>query len=205
MRIRGRRLRFTAVLAVVVLALTGFSRGHGHGGHGSGGSGGCSSSRQDHDTSSSSSSSSSGGGAYGSGTDGTYAPHDDDTYGSGGSGTGTTGGSSHHRRRPDRGPTATPSGGTGSQLQAARARLLSCATEKKPYATVELTNPNDRRGTFTATVTFQDAHGGTIRSALQETDVPANGRRTVRVDAGAPGDVARPAHCTVDPAAPATG
>nr|BFD84237.1 hypothetical protein StreXyl84_36380 [Streptomyces sp. Xyl84] len=203
MRIRGRGLRFTAVLAVVVLALTGFSRGHGHGGHGSGGSGGCSSSRQDHDTSSSSSS---GGGTYGSGTDGTYAPEDDDTYGSGGSGTGTTGGSSSHRRRPDLGPTATPSGGgTETRLQDARVRLLSCATEKKPYATVELTNPNDRRGTFTATVTFQDAHGGTIRSALRETDVPANGRRTVRVDAGAPGDGVRPAHCTVDPAAPAAG
>ncbi|MEW2292058.1 hypothetical protein ABZ719_05020 [Streptomyces sp. NPDC006743] len=27
--------------------------------------------------------------------------------------------------------------------------------------------------------------------------MPANGRRTVRVAAGAPGDVARPAHCTV--------
>jgi hypothetical protein len=55
MHTRGRRLRFTAVLALTVLTLTGFSTGrhHSHSRHGSSG-GGCSSSSQDHDTSTSS-------------------------------------------------------------------------------------------------------------------------------------------------------
>lgn len=50
---RGRRLRFTAVSAMVVLALTGFSSTHGHRSrsHHGGDGGGCSSSRQDHDSS----------------------------------------------------------------------------------------------------------------------------------------------------------
>ncbi|MFJ6391333.1 hypothetical protein ACIQJT_27415 [Streptomyces sp. NPDC091972] len=56
MRSRGRVLRFTAVTATVVLALTGFSSGHKSSGrHKSGhsdsdGGGGCSSSSQDHDS-----------------------------------------------------------------------------------------------------------------------------------------------------------
>ncbi|MGW0410430.1 hypothetical protein ACWERI_31890 [Streptomyces collinus] len=57
MQRRKRVLRFSAVLVLVVLALTGFSTGRGRGhhyrsGHGSGG--GCSSSHQDHDETSSS-------------------------------------------------------------------------------------------------------------------------------------------------------
>ncbi|MFF3964826.1 hypothetical protein ACFYZI_25085 [Streptomyces griseorubiginosus] len=57
MHSRGRVLRFTAVMAAVVLALTGFSSGrhHSSGRHKSShsdsdGGGGCSSSRQDHDS-----------------------------------------------------------------------------------------------------------------------------------------------------------
>ncbi|WAZ22391.1 hypothetical protein STRCI_003643 [Streptomyces cinnabarinus] len=53
MDLRGRKLKFTAVTAMVVLALTGFSSGRGHGGGGDGDSGGgCSSSSQNHDSSS---------------------------------------------------------------------------------------------------------------------------------------------------------
>ncbi|MFJ8900113.1 hypothetical protein [Streptomyces sp. NPDC102370] len=72
---RGKTLRLTAVSALVVLALTGFSTGRGHG-HGSGGDGGggCSSSGQNHD------SSGSGGGSH-------RDYYDDYDYGdSGGSG-----------------------------------------------------------------------------------------------------------------------
>ncbi|KUM83278.1 hypothetical protein [Streptomyces pseudovenezuelae] len=55
---RGRVLRFTAVMATVVLALTGFSSGHkssgrhksSHSHRDSDGGGGCSTSRQDHDS-----------------------------------------------------------------------------------------------------------------------------------------------------------
>ena len=78
MNSRGNTLRLTAVSALVVLALTGFSTGRGHGGgHGDGGGGGCSSSSQNHDSSSS-----------GGGTHRDYDDDDDDygTSGSGGSG-----------------------------------------------------------------------------------------------------------------------
>ncbi|MDH6450909.1 hypothetical protein RKD27_005231 [Streptomyces sp. SAI-126] len=56
MHSRGRVLRFTAVMATVVLALTGFSSGHKSSGRhksshrDSDGGGGCSSSSQDHDS-----------------------------------------------------------------------------------------------------------------------------------------------------------
>ncbi|MEV0177384.1 hypothetical protein AB0I00_40590 [Streptomyces sp. NPDC050803] len=54
MDLRGRKLKFTAVTALVVLALTGFSSGRGHGGSSgdSDSGGGCSSSSQNHDSSS---------------------------------------------------------------------------------------------------------------------------------------------------------
>lgn len=71
---RGNTLKLTAVSALVVLTLTGFSTGHGGSG-GDGGGGGCSSSDQNHD-----SSSGSGGGSHRDHDD------DDDTSGSGGSG-----------------------------------------------------------------------------------------------------------------------
>lgn len=65
---RGRSLKFTAVAALMVLSLTGFStsRGHKSGGDSDGSGGGCSSSSQDHD----SSTSTSGGGSGGSGSSG---------------------------------------------------------------------------------------------------------------------------------------
>ncbi|WP_328872088.1 hypothetical protein OHT76_19310 [Streptomyces sp. NBC_00287] len=54
MDLRGRKLKFTAVTALVVLALTGFSSGRSSGGSGDGDSnGGCSSSSQNHDSSTS--------------------------------------------------------------------------------------------------------------------------------------------------------
>ncbi|MFI1419589.1 hypothetical protein ACH4VX_16615 [Streptomyces sp. NPDC020731] len=74
---RGNTLRLTAVSALVVLTLTGFSTGRGHGGSSGdgGGGGGCSSSGQNHD------SSSSGGGSHRD-----YDDDDDhDSSGSGGS------------------------------------------------------------------------------------------------------------------------
>ncbi|WP_030165177.1 hypothetical protein [Streptomyces sp. NRRL S-813] len=173
MQVRGRRLRFTAVLAIVVLALTGFSRGHGHGHshHSSGGGGGgCSSSHQDHD---SSSSSTSGGGSY----DDSSGDSDDDSYGS----SSTSGGSYNRRRTYD--PTPTPSGGSsGTTLTAGTAKLISCATEKRPYATVEITNPNNRKATFQAWVTFYDADGAFLVSDTSpEVSVPAKGKATTRV------------------------
>ncbi|MEV6547526.1 hypothetical protein AB0M57_02310 [Streptomyces sp. NPDC051597] len=87
-----RRMRFTAVLAGVVLALTGFS-GHGHGKSGGGG-GGCSNSHK-----------SNGGSSSGSGSG--YRHTDDDDYDStGGSGSGS---GSRYTPSPTPTPTPTPS------------------------------------------------------------------------------------------------
>ncbi|MFI1100934.1 hypothetical protein [Streptomyces melanogenes] len=79
-------MRFTAVLAGVVLALTGFS-GHGHGKSSSGGGGGCSNSHK-----------SNGGSGY---------RHDNDNYGSSGSGSGSRSGSSTPSPTPSPSATAT--------------------------------------------------------------------------------------------------
>ncbi|MFE1749616.1 hypothetical protein [Streptomyces anandii] len=184
MKTWGRRVRFTAVLAVVVLALTGFSRGHSHSRHRSGGGsggGGCSSSRQDHDTSTSSGGTS----TSRSGTGGTY-----------------TGGS--YGSRPTHRATATPSGGGGTAqpLQDASARLVSCATGKKPYTTAEVRNPNDRDGSFGVQVTFLDRDGAELGRRYVVTKVSARATRTLRVDADA-SVLGRLDHCEVTRAAAA--
>lgn len=163
MPMRTRTLRFTAVLTLVVLSLTGFSTGRHHSRHGgSGGGGGCSSSHQDHDTSTSSGS---GGGSY-----------DDD-----GGTTGSASGGTRHRR-PTHRPTPTPSGtGGGTPLADGTARLISCATAQKPYATVRVTNPNGRRAGFDVQVTFMADSTSMLTSRHARVSVPAHGTNTVRV------------------------
>ncbi|MFF4564059.1 hypothetical protein [Streptomyces sp. NPDC001435] len=196
MRSRGRTLRFTAVSALVVLALTGFTsgrgHGHGHGYHHSGSGGGCSSSSQDHDDTSSSTS---GGGTY----------KDDDDYGS-------SGGGSYRDSDPyDDNDNSDDDYGSGSgtsttapSLDDATAKLLSCATPKKPYATVEVTNPNADEGTFAVTITFRDARDAEIISRVEEVDVPANDKATAQVDIRGYDDrAARVDHCDLEAAAPA--
>ncbi|WP_030989521.1 hypothetical protein [Streptomyces sp. NRRL WC-3744] len=176
---RGHMLRLTAVSVLVVLALTGFkSRGHGHGGSG----GGCSSSSQDHDSSSSTSS----GGGYGSGTHHDY-DDDDDYYGDDTS-AGSSGGSA-----------GTP---TPSEHQDGTARLVSCATAKKPYATIEVTNPNAADSSFDVHITFEDADDKTVDGTIKEVDVPASGTRTIRVPlTNAKENATEVDHCDLDPVA----
>ncbi|MGA5359797.1 hypothetical protein [Streptomyces purpurascens] len=195
MQIRGRRLKFTAVLVLVVLALTGFSTGRGRGGshgHGGGsGGGGCSSSSQDHDSSRSSTS----GGGYGGGS----YDSDDDSYGS--SGSGGSGGGSSYTRRPNYGSTPTSSAGSGSRkaLRDGTAKLVSCATPARPYATVEVSNPNGREADFSVSVTFEDAQGVTVIDRYGDVTVPANGKATVDVQVGGGTGLADSVdHCEVD-------
>ncbi|MER5831906.1 hypothetical protein ABT116_13970 [Streptomyces sp. NPDC002130] len=197
MQTRGRGLRFTAVLVLVVLALTGFSSGRGRGGSnghsGGGGGGGCSSAGQDHDSSRSSTSS---GGAYGSGgSSGSYGSDDDDDYGSG------TGGGSY-TRRPDHGSTPTSGSGSGKALKDGIARLVSCATPAAPYATVEVSNPNGRTADFSVSVTFEDDLGITVVSRGGDVTVPANGKATVDVRVGGSGLVDSVDRCKVEGRAP---
>lgn len=178
-------LRLTAVSLLVVLALTGFrSRGHGHGHSGGHGGGGCSSSSQDHDTSTSTSS----GGGYGYGTHHDYDDNDDDYYGDGdGDGEDTSTGSSPSS------PTS-PSG-----HEDGRARLVSCATAKKPYATVEVTNPNAGESGFDVHIVFEDADGMTVNGTIKKVTVPAHGTRTVRIPVDNAEESARRVdHCDLD-------
>ncbi|WP_406726926.1 hypothetical protein WJ438_23080 [Streptomyces sp. GD-15H] len=179
MRSRGNTLKLTAVAALVVLTLTGFSAGRGHGRGGDGG-GGCSSSSQNHD-----SSPKSGGGSHRDHDD------DDDYYGNDGN-------------YDDAGGSDT-GGGASSSLQDATVELLSCASKKAPYATVRVTNPNTVDGVFTVTVAFEDRAGRTVASPAQRVAVTADGTATTRVKVG--GDrtrAARVSACDPDLYAPAT-
>ncbi|MFA3876527.1 hypothetical protein ABS735_23025 [Streptomyces sp. MMCC 100] len=180
MTTRGRALKFTAISALVVLSLTGFSTGrHGHG-HGGDGGGGCSSSSQDHD---SSSSTSGGGDAY---------KDDDDTYSSGGSG--------YHDYDDDTYDDDTGSGGSGGtgEAEAAVLNLVTCVMEDQPWSTVEVTNPNAVEYTYSVTVLFKDADGTTIAEGTEEVTVPADGESAVRVPFDGSGT---PDHCELGPTA----
>ncbi|MGA5081175.1 hypothetical protein ACPC37_26870 [Streptomyces griseoincarnatus] len=152
---RGKTLKLTAVSALVVLALTGFSTGRGHGGtsggdHDGGGGGGCSSSSQNHDSSS--------GGSHRDYDDDDYDDYDD--YGSSGGS-----GGSEASMSPD----------------AATVTLVDCASEETPYATVEVTNTDTVDGTFSVTVVFRDAAGEELDSGTEKVFVAAGGTTPVRI------------------------
>ena len=170
MQLRGRRLKFTVMAVVVVLALTGFSKSrHGHGtgkshSSGSGSGGGCSSSSQDHDSSSSLTT-------------------------SGGTSSGSSGGSS--------GSGGSSSSSTRS-LQDAETSLISCATAKTPYATVTVTNPNRSAGTFSFDVSFLDEQGDTVKLKSMKAYVSANNSTRVRVEVDDTALLSRIDHCEVD-------
>ncbi|MFF4828007.1 hypothetical protein ACFY20_34480 [Streptomyces sp. NPDC001312] len=196
MQTRGRRIRFTAVSAVVVLALTGFSQGHEHGRsrHGGGGGGGCSNSHQDHDSSTSS-------GSYGGSSSGSYGG----SYGDSDDDGGTSG--TYNRRRPGHRSTPTSPSGTGRSrgLRDATVRLIGCATQKRPYATVEVTNPNDSKADFQAWVTFYDTEGTQLlKNSSPVVAVPAKGKATTEVPLGEP-FLSSADHCEPDPTAPPRG
>lgn len=198
MQTRGRRLKFTAVSVMVVLALTGFSSGR-HGSHsrhggGSGGGGGCSSSSQDHD--SSSSSTSGGSGPYG----GSDSYDDSDSASSSGS-SGSSGGTYQRRPTHRSTPTSSSSGGSDQPLDDATATLVSCADKKAPYATVEVKNPNARKGTFKVGVTFMDSDDIKVTDDYADVTVGARGKATVRVKVGGTGLIDSGDHCDVDPVA----
>ncbi|MGW7072091.1 hypothetical protein ACWGII_27165 [Streptomyces sp. NPDC054855] len=205
---RGNTLKVTAVLVLSALALTGFSTGRGHGGGsrhgGGGGGGGCSSSSQDHDSSSSSSSGSSG--SSGSTTSGSGYDDDDDAYGSSGAGSSTSGGSYNRPPTHDSTSSGSSSSSGGSQLDNAKVKLVTCATEKAPYATVKVSNGNAKTGRFWVSVTFVDADGVTVIEESEEVKVSGKGKKTTRIEIGGEGLAASVARCELDPlAVPVSG
>lgn len=173
---RGKTLKLTAVSALVVLALTGFSTGRGHGGSsghhdGDSSGGGCSSSSQNHDSS--------------SGSHRDYDDDDDydDEYGSGSSGSG--------------GSEASPS------PDAATVTLVECASEQTPYATVEVTNDDTLDGTFSVTVVFKDAAGEELTRGTEEVLVPAGETTTAEVPVDDETSLPQIDECELDSYAPA--
>ncbi|MEV2218148.1 hypothetical protein AB0H86_43130 [Streptomyces sp. NPDC050997] len=196
MHSRGRTLKFTAVLAMVVLALTGFSTGrHGRSSGGSGDGGGCSSSSQNHGSSSTTS---------GGGSSDSYDSDDDDydsSYDDSSSTSGTSGGGYATRRPGYRSTPTSSSTGSGTVLKDGTAKLVSCATSTTAYATVEITNPNKREAEFQAWVTFYDAESTELLRNISVTvTVPAKGSANTRVKLGE-SFLASVDHCQVDPEA----
>ncbi|WP_129308502.1 hypothetical protein [Streptomyces sp. L2] len=176
MQRRGQTLKLAAVSSLVVLALTGFtSRHHSHG-HGGGG---CSSSHQDHDTV----------------THHHYYDDDDDDDYTGGSTSSGTGGYA----------TTTPVPTATATTTDVTAQLISCATKKAPYATVEVTNAGSTGGDYTVHVDFDNAQGTTVAENDATVTVPAYDSARVRVKlsdtagVSTAGLAAKVDHCALDP------
>ncbi|MCX4477596.1 hypothetical protein OOK44_14230 [Streptomyces cellulosae] len=177
---RGKTLKLTAVSALVVLTLTGFSTGRGHGGssghHDGDSGGGCSNSSQNHDSSS--------GGSHRDYDDDDYDDYDDydDDYGS----SGGSGGSE-----------------TSMSPEAATVTLVECASEQTPYATVEVTNDDTVDGTFSVTVVFKDAAGEELTRGTEEVLVPAGETTTAEVPVDDETSLPQIDECELDSYAPA--
>ena len=71
---------------------------------------------------------------------------------------------------------------------------------RTPYTTVEVTNPNDRKGTFNVRVAFRDGHDAQLDYQYAQLEVPANGEATVRVKAEET-VIEMSDHCDADPLA----
>ncbi|WHM38202.1 hypothetical protein [Streptomyces sp. BPTC-684] len=146
-------MRFTAVLAGVVLALTGFS-GHGHG-KSSGGGGGCSNSHK-----------SNGGSGY---------RHDDD-YGSSSGGSGSNSGS--YTPSPTPSPSATATGTVVTCVSPAKGKRPAVTS-----ATVRVTGDPLASGShrYRLEVAFLGAAGETVDTGSAFVTLDAGATETVKV------------------------
>ncbi|MFD5584414.1 hypothetical protein ACFW6K_09895 [Streptomyces sp. NPDC058733] len=180
----GRGIKLTAVCGLVVLALTGFSDGghRGSSGSSSGGSGKVSKSGSGKSRSGSGSRHSSGGGGCSSSSQDhdDYDDDDDTAY-------------------DDTSGDDTPVGDDATMMppRDGIVTLVSCATKKQPYATVQVHNPNDQDGTFSFRIRFLDAKGRLVHVQLDQLDVPANRTVTAKEYVGA-GDAGKVRRCDPD-------
>ncbi|MEW2350469.1 MULTISPECIES: hypothetical protein [unclassified Streptomyces] len=161
---KTRGIKLTAMAAITVLALTGFSTGRGHGTgsrHGSGGhGGGCSSSSQRQNGSSSS--------------------DDDDAYDSGYNRGYNSGTNRRHTSTP--GPAASGTGSGSTRASTITATLVSCVSAGKPWSTVRLKNTGTRTGRYTGSVTFYDKDGGYVDlQGIVDVSVAKGKTKTVKV------------------------
>ncbi|MGW1463450.1 hypothetical protein ACWCPT_03705 [Streptomyces sp. NPDC002308] len=155
-----QQIKLAAVLAVVVLSLTGFSKsshGHGHSGSSHGSGGGCSSSR------------SSNGGYNSSTSNNDY--DDDDDYGSG-SGSGSSSGYS----TPTDDPTTdyTPSAGSDPTVRVVKCAQPADGSRKAVTSSqVELTPTSYGTSKVAITVTFFDSAGNLLDTAHKKVELDA--------------------------------
>ncbi|MCX4762939.1 hypothetical protein OG562_18540 [Streptomyces sp. NBC_01275] len=80
---------------------------------------------------------------------------------------------------------------------------MSCATKDKPYATIEVTNIDDRAGSFYADVTFLDANGDTVDARGVAVRVDARSVATAKVQLTDEATAAEVDHCEASPLASA--
>ncbi|MEV7866812.1 hypothetical protein AB0P17_12070 [Streptomyces sp. NPDC088124] len=185
-----RRLKFAAVLVVVVLALTGFSsskagkRGSGSKGKssssGSSSGGGCSNSKK-----------SNGSSGYNAGSQQHAYDNDNDDN------NGSSGGTYDD-------PTPTPAvTGTADGVEA---RIVTCVRQAKgkrkavTYATVRVETAVGAADRYDIDVTFTDATGRVVDSGETEVDLEGGGTTTVRVAMDSPRQVSRVRKCAVSTA-----
>ncbi|MEU1127423.1 hypothetical protein ABZ371_28500 [Streptomyces sp. NPDC005899] len=168
-----RRIRFAAVLVVVVLALTGFSTSS-HGGKGrsgkSGGSGGgCSNSKK---------------------SNGGYHDYDDDDYDGGSSG--SSDGSTYEEQTS-----------TGTAEQAPVLRVIRCARPKSgkrramTTSSVEIRSTAAETHTYDVDVTFVDGKGLTVDTGETGIEVAAGESKIISVPMASPRLVSRVKRCQV--------
>lgn len=180
-----RGLRFTAVLMVVLVALTGFkSKSRGSRGHSSGG--GCSSSSS-HQSGSGSGSSS--GGYSDSGSD----------YGDSDSGTGS--GGSRYRDNNRYGSTPSGGGSASASPKEPETTVVTCAGRDKsgdPAATVKVRNRSGSSELYIVDMIFRDKSGGEVTRGSGNVRVPAGRTESVRVPLDDPLEARNVVRCEVE-------
>ncbi|MFJ2648997.1 hypothetical protein ACIO1C_19950 [Streptomyces sp. NPDC087420] len=169
-----RRLKFAAVLVAVVLALTGFSSGHGgksgkSKGSGGGG-GGCSNSKK---------------------SNGSYSGSDADYDSDSGTDADYSSGDSY---------TSAPTAGATSKNDVV-AEVVTCVRKAKgkrkavTYATVRVQAPTGATATYEVDVDFRSASGAVLDNADTEVTLDSGESTTVRVRMETPGVLRNVANC----------
>ncbi|MGV9574040.1 hypothetical protein ACWDRX_33570 [Streptomyces nigra] len=79
--------------------------------------------------------------------------------------------------------------------------LVSCASPQDPRATVKVSNPNTRDGSFAVKIHYLDADGFEMVRTRAPVFAPAGGTGTYRVRVTTAGVVDHIARCVVEPRA----
>ncbi|MFE1459730.1 hypothetical protein ACFW6M_01435 [Streptomyces nigra] len=102
---------------------------------------------------------------------------------------------------PSSTPSASPSPEDTRPLKDATAVLVSCASPQDPRATVKVSNPNTRDGSFAVKIGFLDASGFEMVKTRDPVWAAAGKTGTYRVRVTTAGVVDHIARCVVEPRA----